>query len=134
MRKERKELENKRKKGKALVKEDIFVPYKMSDLGSDNDPCFGKLYDLSTPECRRCGDSEFCVMKMAQNLNVKRSEIEAKKGFKDIEDNKDTSYIKKYMRGLMRKGETRKTVVAKSKAKFEITSKEARTIYKTLKS
>lgn len=65
---------------------DLLVPLDILSLGSDDDPCFGKHHDLSAPECKECGDSEFCTIVKAQGLHKERLEIEAKQSFKDIED------------------------------------------------
>lgn len=61
----------------------------LEQLGTADDPCFGKLFDPKTDECSRCGDSEICAIKMMQNNNLKRAEVEAKHKFKDIEEEKD---------------------------------------------
>ena len=62
-----------------LTKQDILTPLDISQLGSNGDPCFGIGYDLSTKECKLCGDSELCAFKMSQNLNITRKELEQKK-------------------------------------------------------
>ena len=54
-------------------------------IGSKMDPCFGKGYDLSTKECKQCGDSELCAFRMAQVLGKTRKELEAKKHYKDLD-------------------------------------------------
>ena len=61
-----------------LTKQDILTPLDISQLGSNGDPCFGIGYDLSTKECKLCGDSELCAFKMSQNLNITRKELEQK--------------------------------------------------------
>ena len=72
-----------------LSEEDMLKPLDIEKFGSDSDPCFGKLYSLSAPECKRCGDSEICGTIFAQRLNGKREIIESTKRFKDIELNKE---------------------------------------------
>lgn len=105
----------------------------LEDLGTDNDPCFGKNYNLSTNECKMCGDSELCAICFAQKLNKTRAEIEQESHFKDLEKLIDIKGVKKYMRGLIRKGISRKDILLKSMDKFEITKKDARSIYKSIK-
>jgi hypothetical protein len=79
----------KRKPRKKLAKEKEFKnplkPFDFSKIGTENDPCFGKHYDVKTPECQACGDSELCLVAMSQNLAVKRKNLEGKSTFKDIE-------------------------------------------------
>lgn len=65
---------------------DLLKPIDMLSLGSDDDPCFGKHHDLLAPECKECGDSEFCAIVKAQGLHQERLNIEAKQRFKDVEE------------------------------------------------
>lgn len=65
---------------------DLLVPVDITLLGSDEDPCFGKLHDLKAPECMECGDADFCALVKAQNLHKKRLVIENNQRFKDIEE------------------------------------------------
>ena len=91
-----------------LTKQDILTPLDISQLGSNGDPCFGIGYDLSTKECKLCGDSELCAFKMSQNLNITRKELEQKNQYKDLDVLEDTVGIKKFIRSLIRKGKDRK--------------------------
>ena len=97
------------------------------------DPCFGKGYNLSTKECKLCGDSELCALKMAQVLKITRKELEEKNHYKDLDTLEDVEGIKKYMRSLKRKGLTRKEIVSKCNTKFEVPKKDLRIIFKQLK-
>lgn len=116
-----------------LTKHDPLVPFDLNDIGGVNsDPCFGKAYDLSTKECKMCGDSELCAIRMSQTLNVTRKELEDKNKYKDLDMLEDTAGMKKYMRGLIRKGKARKEVVQKTSEKFEVPTKIVRQLYKTL--
>lgn len=65
---------------------DLLKPINILSLGSDDDPCFGKYHDLLAPECKECGDSEFCAIVKAQGLHQERLNIEAKQRFKDVEE------------------------------------------------
>ena len=51
---------------------------------------------------------------------------------KDLDMLEDTAGMKKYMRGLIRKGKARKEVVQKTSEKFEVPTKIVRQLYKTL--
>lgn len=74
---------------------DLLVPLDILSLGSDDDLCFGKYHDLLAPECKECGDSEFCMIVKAQGLHQERLEIEAKQSFKDVEDAEEDLINKK---------------------------------------
>lgn len=73
---------------------DLLIPINILELGSDDDPCFGKHHDLMAPECKECGDSEFCSIVKAQGLHKERLDIETKQRFKDIEES-DYELIKR---------------------------------------
>lgn len=113
-----------------LTKQDILTPIDISQLGTNGDPCFGIGYDLSTKECKLCGDSELCAFKMSQNLNITRRELEKKNEYKDLDVLEDTVGIKKFIRGLKRKGKDRKEIVEKAMVKFEVPKKRIREIYR----
>lgn len=118
------------KKGEKLKKGDILTPIKISDLGTDNDPCFGKLYDLTTPECKMCGDSELCSIKTAEHLGKTRKELETTHQYKDLDRLVDVAGAKKYYRSLKRKDKTKKEIIEAIRTKYEITLKETRTLYR----
>lgn len=123
-------MAKKKKQLPDLSKQDILTPIDLSTLGTNGDPCFGIGYDLSTKECKLCGDSELCVFKMSQNLNITRKELEQKNQYKDLDVLEDTVGIKKYIRGLIRKGKDRKEVITKTVEKFEVPRKRIRELYK----
>lgn len=102
-------------------------------IGTNGDPCFGKGYDLSTKECKQCGDSEICAFKMAQALGKTRKELEETKHYKDLDVLEDVNGIKKFMRKLKRNGESRREIVKKASMKFEVPTGDLRKIYKELK-
>lgn len=117
-----------------LSQHDPLIPLTLENIGSPNgDPCFGKAYDLSTKECKLCGDSELCAIKMSQMLNVTRKELEDKNKYKDLDVLEDVAGMKKYIRGLIRKGKERKEIVEKTSLKFEVPKKIVRKIYKEVK-
>lgn len=113
-----------------LTKQDVLTPLDISQLGTNGDPCFGIGYDLSTKECKLCGDSELCAFKMSQNLNITRKELEQKNQYKDLDILEDTVGIKKYIRGLIRKGRDKKEIISKTVEKFEVPRKRIRELYR----
>lgn len=116
-----------------IKNQDPLEPINIAELGSNGDPCFGIGYDLSTKECKLCGDSELCAFKMSQNMNITRKELEQKNQYKDLDVLEDTVGIKKYIRGLIRKGKERKEVITKTVEKFEVPRKRIRELYKVYK-
>ena len=115
-----------------IRKQDPLVPIDVTNLGNGND-CFGQVYDLSTKECKLCGDSELCALKMSQNLNITRQELNDKNHYKDLDILEDIDAIKKYMRKLKRNGDSRKEIINKSSEKFEVPTKDLRKIYRDIK-
>lgn len=67
---------------------DLLKPIDVLSMGSDDDPCFGKHYDLLAKECRMCGDSEFCAIVKSQNLKIDNLLERGDQKFKDIEEAK----------------------------------------------
>lgn len=116
-----------------LVKHDPLTPLSLDQIGTNGDPCFGKGYDLTTKECKICGDSELCAFKMSQELHITRKELEEKNHYKDVDSLEDVKGMKKYIRGLKRKGLKRKEIIEKTSMKFESPKEIVRQIYKELK-
>lgn len=115
-----------------LSKQDPLIPIDLASIGT-NDPCFGKGYDLSTRECKQCGDSELCALKMSQVLGKTRKELEKENKYKDLDVLEDVDGIKKFMRRLKRKGEKRRAIVLQAAEKFEVPTTMLRKIYNELK-
>lgn len=111
----------------------ILKPLDISSIGSNGDPCFGEAYDLTTDECKMCGDSELCCIKFAAKMGTTRKEIESESQFKDLETLVDTKALKKTIRALKRKGEGRKVILEKIQAKYQLTLEEAKAMYKKYK-
>jgi len=113
-------------------KDDILKPIDINTIGSNDDPCFGKGYDLSTNECKQCGDSELCCMKFAASLGKTRKQLEQENQYKDLEVLVDEKAVKKTIRALKRKGDEKKTIIDKLQAKYELSHKQARVLYRKL--
>lgn len=116
-----------------LAKHDPFESFDLSKIGNDKDPCFGKGYNLTTKECKMCGDSELCCFQMSQLLGKTRKQLEKENKFKDLDILEDTQAIKKYIRSIKRKGLSRKEIVSKASIKFEVPTNIIRKLYKELK-
>ena len=121
----------KRKNLPSIKNHDPLVPIDVTDLGNEND-CFGQAYDLTTKECKLCGDAELCAIKMAQTLKVTRKKLEEENHYKDLDTLEDVKGIKKFIRAQKRKGITRREIVKKASIKFEVPTKDIRKIYKSI--
>lgn len=115
---------------KELAKGSLLKPIKLADLGTSSDPCFGTSYDLSTSECKLCGDSELCCLQTAAHLGKTRKELENTSNFKDIEEKLDLVGLKKYYRGLVRGNKSKKEIITAMMTKYELTHDEGRSMYK----
>lgn len=116
-----------------ISKQPLFKPITIDMIGTSDDPCFGIGYDLSTRECKSCGDSELCSIQFAQKLGKTRKKLEEEKQFKDLDILIDKVAAKKYYRTLKRKGLEKSDLLDKLQSKFELTRKEARQLYKEFK-
>lgn len=116
-----------------LTKQDPLVPIDLTSIGTNGDPCFGQGFDLSTKECKQCGDSELCALRMSQVLGKTRKELEKENKYKDLDVLEDVDGIKKFMRKLKRKDVGRREIVRKASEKFEVPTNMLRKIYKELK-
>ncbi len=116
-----------------ISKADPLVPIDIDSIGSNGDPCFGKGYDLTTNECKMCGDSELCCIKFAAALGKTRKELEKENDYKDLETLVDIPAVKKTIRALKRKGEDRKTIRQKLQAKYHLSESEAKELYRKYK-
>lgn len=102
-------MSDRKKRKTKLAKLDITVPITLDLIGSDNDPCFGKLYDGTASECRRCGDSEVCIIAMGQRNAKVRAEIESKQRFKDIEEEEFKTNLMQVSRYIEEKIDSKKS-------------------------
>ena len=125
-----------KKKKKSLPdisKGDILKPIDIDSIGTNGDPCFGTKYDLTTNECKMCGDSELCCIKFAAAMGKTRKELEKENDYKDLEILVDIPAVKKTIRALKRKGEDRKTIRQKIQAKYHVSEAEAKELYRKYK-
>lgn len=113
---------------------DILEPMDISKLGTNGDPCFGKHYDLSTKECKMCGDSELCCIKFTDMMGKTRKELEAETQYKDLEPLIDMEGCKKYYRKLVRDKLGKREILDKLQSRFELSRKEVRDLYRKFNS
>lgn len=112
----------------------MFSPtIQLKDLGTDKDPCFGKLYNLSTPECKQCGDSELCCIKLAESQGITREELEKNSKFKDLEVLIDKKAVFKSIRNHVRKGLGKSEIRDRIMAKYGLSKEEAKILYAEFK-
>ena len=111
----------------------MLPPVDLQAIGSDQDPCFGKGYDLTTNECKICGDSELCCIKFAALTGKTRKQLEAENNYKDMDILYDQQAVKKTVRQLCRKGLERKEIMDRLMAKYTMSRQDARSMYKKYK-
>ena len=113
---------------------DLMEPINITQFGTDDDPCFGKEYNLSTPECKRCGDSELCAIVMGQNNHIKRKTIEDNNRFKDLEIvNKTNTALEEWVKKKMEEGLKRSEIITKAKNTYGSSREEIKSIYAKFK-
>jgi len=119
---------------------DMTKPLDLTKFGSDEDPCFGKLYDLNTKQCKLCADADFCAIKMAQSQSVNRKELNKQNDFidefeiSDVKLDKTTKKkVKKFMLRRIEQGVKPILVRKKAIKKYSITKDQAKEIYKLIK-
>jgi len=116
-----------RKARKATEDIDFLKPINLSIIGTADDPCFGKQYNLSVKECKRCGDSELCGVVFSQHMQKERNKIQKKKRFKDIELDKPD--LTKWVAMKKKEGLKRFQIIKIAKKTFGVTSKDIKKIY-----
>lgn len=117
-----------------LSKQDILTPVELDSIGTNGDPCFGKSYNLSSKECKICGDSELCCIKFAAMMGKTRKQLESENAYKDLETLVDVQAVKKTIRNLKRKGQLKADILERIQQKYEISLAQAKAIYKDRKS
>ena len=97
----------------------LLKPFDVTKFGSEDDPCFGKHYDLVADECQVCGDVEVCAIAFANAAHLRRAKIESETKFKDLEEEeilfkaRIKEFIKKQR--AKAKGDTLITILAAKK-------------------
>lgn len=121
----------KRRERKETKGVDFMKPIDVTAFGTADDPCFGKLYNLSTNECKRCGDSELCCVVFAQNMKKERTSEKVKSRFKDEElDMVPNEALIKWVKERKKEGLTRQEVIKKAKRTFGSERQVIKKIYK----
>ena len=123
----------KRKEREATVKKEALLkPLDFTKFGSEDDPCFGKLYDLSAPECKICGDQELCGVVFSQNMHTVRGNIENKSKFKDLDLPRDyeNPTILKWVKQKINEGLKRQEIITLGMDLYGTTKPEMRIAYK----
>lgn len=82
---------------------DFSEPYPLELIGTQDDPCFGKLHDPRDPVCMKCGDSELCLIAMGQNNHQLRLEKEKESALKEYTPEPDTPNYKVMLIKILRK-------------------------------
>lgn len=78
-------MKNKREPREQTENINFMKPIDLTQFGTSEDPCFGKLYDATAPECKQCGDCELCFIVHGQNQHLVRGKEEGKNTFMDKE-------------------------------------------------
>lgn len=108
----------------------MFEALDFKSIGSNDDPCFGKSYDLTTEECKMCGDSELCCAVFAQALGKTRKKLEDENHFKDLDVLVDKVAIFKTIKSNIKKGMAKKDILENIRTKYEVTKEESRMLYR----
>lgn len=109
----------------------LIEPFDITKFGSEEDPCFGKLNDPKAPECKICGDFEFCAIVTAENLKKVRVREESKSQFKDLDTTPEIEEIRQFMRKKL-EIYSGVRVIRLAIKKFDISKAKAKTIIKDL--
>lgn len=108
---------------------DLSKPLDLSKFGTSDDPCFGKLHDLTAPECKRCGDADICAIVTLQNQHKVRQLESNNTRFKDVEEGQtktEAQPYQKYIKKLNDTGTKSYVMVRKVIAKYGIHKKLAK--------
>lgn len=113
-----------------ILPEAYLKPFDVTKFGGEEDPCFGKLYDLNAPECNICGDIEACAIGMMTTQTRLRTQLESENRYKDLEE-KDMivkAKIKKYIQEKRALGWGDTKIIAKLKSDFKLTKQAAKNL------
>jgi len=128
-------MAKKRKAREQTEDVNLLEPIDITKYGSDDDPCFGKLYDLGADECKRCGDSELCSA-VYSRTSAKQIRDKAQKGnrYKDMEledpVKPENEPLLKWVKEKKTEGMPRAKIITKAKKTFGSTRDEIKKLYK----
>lgn len=97
-----------RKEPKEHKNLDRMVPFNYEQLGTKDDPCFGKGFNLKAKECKKCGDCEVCSIVTSQQMLKSVALQEKTNSFKDIEEAKLVSHQNEKIARMMLKRASKK--------------------------
>lgn len=134
----------KRKSRKDIVKKvdttKPLTPIELTKLGTEDDPCFGKHFDLTADECKICGDCNVCSIVFNATTEKKRDKVEKEHRFKDLEleGKKKDKHLKetkesKLVKRLLEKGMPTIKIVKRLVSKFEMDKAKAKKLVKSIK-
>ena len=131
-----KERKRREKLTKKVDLTEPLLPIDIEKFGSDEDPCFGKLYDLTEDECKRCGDCTICGIVFNQGTLKLRAEQEKENTFKDLDIDKQTpdeKGAKKYIKEKIKEGKNILFIKKNVVRIYHLDKDDARKLIKKLK-
>ena len=100
----------------------LLYPFDVMKFGTADDPCFGKLYDLTSEECQNCGDHEVCAIAFVRKLGSKRIQAELDTHAKDLEiDQLELDMdIKKFIKVKVERNFSQNRAVSMASKKYHV--------------
>lgn len=132
----KKKRESRKKLSKKFNMLKPIEPIDILKLGTDEDPCFGKHFDLTEDECKVCGDCNLCQIVFNQKTVKLRSEMESKDRFKDLElvgNSKVNEEAKALIKKLKRRDLSESVIIKKLERRFGLDKEQAKVLIKTKK-
>jgi len=128
---------DKRESRKKLSKQvDItkpITPLELTKLGTDDDPCFGKHYDLTADECKRCGDCNLCSIVFNSKTEKLRGKEEKNNRFKDLELHQKETKEYRLITRLLEKNVPSIRIVKRLVKDFNMDKDQAKKLLKSIK-
>ena len=100
---------------------DLMKPVDLTSLSSELD-CFGKEYDLSTDECKRCGDSEYCAIACSINLTPERKQLAQETKFKDEHQTDIPFEVHSFIEKKLDRGTDDSKIVSRLVKRFKVSN------------
>jgi len=118
-----------------VKKTDLLNPLDITKFGTEDDPCFGKQYDLISSECKVCGDSAICQVVMSQNKLLVQGQHNVDEGSSSNLSKDKKATIKKFIKRRLSKNISTIKVISAVMANYsdDIDRKEAKQLVKELK-